>query len=45
VPDAGRLLHRQDGQVLLLPHNPAYEPILGEGATVLGKVVAVMRTL
>ncbi|MFD7764678.1 transcriptional repressor LexA [Streptomyces microflavus] len=38
-------LHRQDGQVLLMPHNPAYQPIPGDGATILGKVVTVMRTL
>ena len=38
-------LHRQDGQVLLMPHNPAYQPIPGVCATILGKVVTVMRTL
>ncbi|MFD8440164.1 LexA family protein [Streptomyces microflavus] len=38
-------LHRQDGQVLLMPHNPAYQPIPGDGATILGKVVTVMRTI
>jgi len=34
--------HR-DGHVWLMPHNPAYEPILGDQATILGKVVAVIR--
>jgi repressor LexA len=34
--------HR-DGRVWLMPHNSAYEPIPGEGATVLGRVVAVLR--
>ena len=34
---------RRDGQVWLLPHNPAYEPIPGDEATVLGRVVAVLR--
>jgi repressor LexA len=34
---------RRDGQVWLMPHNPAYEPIPGEHATILGRVVAVMR--
>ncbi len=34
---------RRDGRVWLMPHNPAYEPIPGEGATVLGRVVAVLR--
>lgn len=30
-------------QVWLMPHNPAYEPIDGNDATILGKVVAVLR--
>ncbi|MFZ2625469.1 MAG: transcriptional repressor LexA [Propionibacterium sp.] len=34
---------RTDGHLLLLPHNPAYEPIDGDRATILGKVVAVLR--
>jgi repressor LexA len=34
---------RRDGHVWLLPHNPAYEPIPGDEATVLGRVVAVLR--
>jgi repressor LexA len=29
----------------LLPHNPAFEPIPGDEATVLGRVVAVLRRL
>ncbi len=36
---------RQDGHVWLLPHNAAYEPILGDEAIVLGRVVAVLRRL
>ncbi|GLW73663.1 LexA repressor [Kitasatospora phosalacinea] len=36
---------REDGTIWLLPHNPAYEPIPGESATILGKVVAVLRRL
>ena len=32
-----------DGHVWLIPHNPAYTPILGDEATILGKVVAVLR--
>ncbi len=36
---------RRDGHVWLLPHNPAYEPIDGNEATVLGRVVAVLRRL
>ncbi|WP_052851384.1 transcriptional repressor LexA [Streptomyces avicenniae] len=34
---------REDGQIWLLPHNGAYQPIPGDEATILGKVVAVMR--
>jgi repressor LexA len=34
---------RRDGHVWLLPHNPAYDPIDGDQATVLGRVVAVLR--
>jgi len=34
---------RRDGHVWLLPHNPAYAPIPGDDATVLGRVVAVLR--
>ncbi|WP_130348536.1 transcriptional repressor LexA [Herbihabitans rhizosphaerae] len=36
---------RRDGHVWLLPHNEAYEPIPGDEATILGKVVAVLRRL
>jgi len=34
---------RRDGHVWLIPHNPGYEPIPGDEATVLGRVVAVLR--
>jgi repressor LexA len=34
---------RRNGQVWLMPHNPAYDPIPGDEATVLGRVVAVLR--
>ena len=34
---------RTRGQVWLLPHNPAFEPIPGNDAAVLGKVVTVIR--
>jgi repressor LexA len=34
---------RTPGQVWLLPHNPAYQPIDGNEASILGKVVAVLR--
>jgi repressor LexA len=36
---------RTDGQIWLLPHNPAYDPIDGNHASILGKVVAVLRRL
>jgi repressor LexA len=34
---------RTGSQVWLVPHNPAYDPIDGNDATILGKVVAVLR--
>jgi repressor LexA len=34
---------RRDGHAWLLPHNPAYSPILADEATVLGRVVTVLR--
>ena len=34
---------RADGHVWLMPHIPAYAPILGDDATIVGKVVAVLR--
>jgi repressor LexA len=36
---------RRDGHVWLLPHNPAYQPILADHATILGRVVALLRRL
>lgn len=38
-----KTLQKKAGKVWLLPHNPAYEPIDGTGATILGKVVTVLR--
>jgi repressor LexA len=32
-----------DGHIWLIPHNPAFAPIQGDGATILGKVVSVLR--
>ncbi|GAB3596900.1 transcriptional repressor LexA [Angustibacter peucedani] len=34
---------RRDGHVWLMPHNPAFEPIPGDQAVVLGRVQAVLR--
>jgi repressor LexA len=36
---------RRDDEVWLMPHNPAYEPIPGDNATILGRVVAVLRKM
>ena len=36
---------KRDGHVWLIPHNPAYVPILGDDATIVGKVVAVLRRI
>lgn len=38
-----KTFRRTGDQVWLLPHNPAYDPIDGNYATILGKVVAVLR--
>lgn len=40
-----KTLQRRDGHLWLMPANPAYSPILGDHATVLGKVVSVLRAL
>ncbi|GAA1462808.1 transcriptional repressor LexA [Nocardiopsis exhalans] len=37
------LRREEDGHVWLMPRNDAYEPINGDQATILGKVVTVMR--
>ncbi len=36
---------KRDGHVWLMPHNPAYAPIPGDNAQILGKVVTVLRRL
>ncbi len=38
-----KTLHRKDGHTWLLPENPAYAPIDGDAAQILGKVTAVIR--
>jgi repressor LexA len=40
-----KTFRRKDGQVWLMPHNPAYTPIDGTNAQIMGKVVSVMRRL
>jgi repressor LexA len=38
-----KTFRRRDGHVWLIPHNSAYAPIPGDDATILGRVVAVLR--
>ena len=40
-----KTFQRKDGQVWLMPHNTAFDPIDGTHATILGKVTAVLRSL
>lgn len=40
-----KTLQRRDGRVWLVPANEAYAPIPGEDATILGRVVSVLRAL
>jgi repressor LexA len=40
-----KTFRRIDGHVWLFPQNPEYAPILGDDATIIGKVVTVLRKL
>jgi repressor LexA len=40
-----KTLQRGGDQVWLMPHNPSYQPIPGKDATILGKVVTVLRRI
>ncbi|CAN5592499.1 transcriptional repressor LexA [soil metagenome] len=40
-----KVFQRRDGHTWLLPRNTAFAPILGDEAEVLGKVVAVLRSV
>lgn len=40
-----KTFRQRDGHTWLLPQNSRYEPILGDTATVMGKVVSVMRSI
>ncbi len=40
-----KTLQRKNGHVWLMPHNEAFEPIAADDASVLGKVVAVIRKI
>ncbi len=36
---------KADGHVWLIPHNPAYSPIMADDAEIIGKVVTVLRRM
>lgn len=40
-----KVFRQRDGHTWLLPRNSSFEPILGDAAEVLGKVVAVLRSV
>lgn len=40
-----KVFRQRDGHTWLLPRNSAFEPILGDASSVLGKVVAVLRAV
>ncbi|WP_030167184.1 transcriptional repressor LexA [Spirillospora albida] len=40
-----KTLKHKDGHIWLMPQNPAYEPIPGDEASILGRVVAVLRKM
>jgi repressor LexA len=40
-----KVFRQRDGHTWLLPRNSAFEPILGDDAVVLGKLVAVLRAV
>lgn len=40
-----KTFRQRDGHTWLLPQNSRYEPILGDAASIMGRVVSVMRSL
>jgi len=40
-----KTFRRRDGHAWLLPQNPAYSPIPADDASILGRVVAVLRKM
>jgi repressor LexA len=40
-----KILKKADGHVWLIPHNPAYSPMMADDAVIIGKVVTVLRRL
>jgi repressor LexA len=40
-----KVFRQRDGHTWLLPRNSAFEPIVGDHAQIVGKVVAVLRSV
>ena len=40
-----KVLRQRDGHTWLLPRNSSFEPIMGDNAEILGKIVAVLRSV
>jgi repressor LexA len=40
-----KVFRQRDGHTWLLPRNTSFEPILGDQAEILGKIVAVLRSV
>lgn len=40
-----KTFRKEQGHVWLIPHNPSYSPIDGSNATIMGKVVTVLRKM
>ncbi len=40
-----KVFRQRDGHTWLLPRNSAFEPIMGDQAEILGKIVAVLRAV
>jgi len=40
-----KVFRQRDGHIWLLPRNSAFEPILGDDAEILGRIVAVLRSV
>jgi len=41
----GKTLKKTDRHAWLMPHNPAYSPILADKAVIIGRVVSVLLRL
>jgi repressor LexA len=40
-----KTFEKVDGHVWLIPHNPAYAPVMADDAVIIGKVVTVLRRM